>query len=176
MPAVEPRYAEALISAAENPFQAAKIGSALSDFCSSIETSPELRTFMMNPIIPAEAKKDAVKQILPENSPELAERFLCLLIDKNRLESLSGIIAEYEYRVAKNSGTIIIEVTTAQPLTQKERDEISETYRKKYGSSEAVINERVMPSLLGGIRVQIGDDRVDDTLYNRLRGLKSAIN
>ena len=55
----------------------------------------------------------------------------------------------------------------AQPLTDGERDRLAQAPRQQYGR-EVHLNEVVDPDVLGGIRVEIGDDVIDGTVASRL--------
>lgn len=176
MPAVEPRYAEGLLSAAKNPEQAAEIGKALEDFCAlTEESSVELKEFLLNPSVPAEAKKATVQKILTDSAPVYARNFLFLLIDKGRIANLRGILDDYQDKRMQLGGVLKVVVTSDRPLDEKQVDEISEKYRKKYGAEKVYTQTRIDKTLMGGVRVQIGDILTDNSLAGRLRGIKSAI-
>lgn len=175
MSAVSQRYACALLCAVKAPLNAEQIGEILKDFSDTMESSPELKFFLLNPVIPAAAKKDAIKKLLPSKTPVYVENFLCLLIDKRRLKELPSIVREYIHQIALQNGVLLIRVTSAVALTQAETNEISETCRKKHNAQKARVEVVIDKKLLGGIKVQIGDVLTDNSLSGRLRGLKSEL-
>ncbi len=175
MSAVEPRYAEALLQTAENRQQAEKIGKTIEEFSSLLQSSTDLKFFMLNPVIPIKEKKTLLKQLMQDDAPLFAQNFLMLLVDKGRLVNLTAIVDTYNRMMAQQNGVLIVRVISAKPLTQDELDEIAETYRKKHGAEQVQINVEVNAKLLGGIKVQIGDVLTDDSIYGRLQKLTTAI-
>ena len=55
----------------------------------------------------------------------------------------------------------------AQPLAQADRDRLSAALARTYGR-EVHLNVVVDPDVIGGIRVEIGDDVIDGTVSTRL--------
>lgn len=179
MPAVEPRYAEGLLTAAKNPEQADAIGKTLEDFCvltgGAEQNSVELKEFLLNPAVPAAAKKEVVQKILNEDVPVYAKNFLFLLIDKGRIANLREILDDYQDKRMRLGGVLKVVITSDRPLSEQQAGEISDMYRKKYGAEKVYTKTRIDKNLLGGVRVQIGDILTDNSLAGRLRGIKSAI-
>lgn len=174
MPTVEPRYAGALLAAAPSPQAADDIGKALEDFCGAM--TGDLHAFLLGPIVSGSVKKETIRKILTPDTPQLAVNFLLLLVDKNRLALLPGICSEYARQKAETRGTLVITVTSAQRLEEAQLTQIRDRYAKKHGASSVQVNSRVDSSLLGGVRVQVGDVLIDDSLSTRLRGLRTAMN
>ena len=58
-------------------------------------------------------------------------------------------------------------VETAMPLTDGEKAALADALSHKYGTT-VTLRETVDPRLIGGIRVYIEGDLLDDTLRHRL--------
>jgi F-type H+-transporting ATPase subunit delta len=69
--------------------------------------------------------------------------------------------------VADTAGEGVATVRVAQPLSEAERDRLKRALATQYGR-EIHLNEVVDPSVIGGVRVEIGDDVVDGTVVGRL--------
>ena len=173
MSVIAQNYAKGLLEAAGSA--AGEVATALEEFQKVFESSDELRAFIVNPVVPLEAKKGTVRQLLPENAPSVVMNFLCLLIDKRRFEFLNDIIIDFNLMKAKQDDILIIMATSAQPLTQQQQDELTSLYCKKYGKDKASLVNVVDPSLIGGLRIQVGDILTDDSVSGRLRALATAI-
>ena len=102
-------------------------------------------------------------------------RFLQLLLDKGRLAFLPNIAEEYHRIKANNRNNIRIIVRSSSPLENKTLIELRDKYQFQYGAANAEIDNIIDTSLLSGISVQIGDIRVDETLYGRLAELARAV-
>ena len=109
------------------------------------------------------------------DSGDLLSRFLRLLLDKGRLAFLPNIAEEYQSIKAKTRDMLQVTVRSSLPLEPDILEEIREKYRLQYGAAAAEVKNIVEPSLIGGVSVQIGDIRIDDTIYGRLAGLARTI-
>ena len=58
-------------------------------------------------------------------------------------------------------------VTTAVPLSPEQLERLGRTLTTQYGRSVHV-NDVVDPAVVGGIRVEIGDEVIDGTILSRL--------
>ncbi len=80
------------------------------------------------------------------------------------LSSAAGIVADA-------SDTFIATVTAAAPLDEKQLTALSSTLAAQYGR-EPRIDVRIDPSVIGGLRVQVGDEVIDGTIASRLTELR----
>jgi F-type H+-transporting ATPase subunit delta len=64
-------------------------------------------------------------------------------------------------------GEAVATVYVVQPLNDGERDRLAKVLAAQYGR-EVHLNEIVDPDVIGGIRVEIGDDVFDGTVSSRL--------
>ncbi len=70
-------------------------------------------------------------------------------------------------------GEIEVRVATAVPLTEEQRADLR-TRASSYTGKKAFLVERVDPDLLGGLVVQIGDQKVDISVARDLELLGAA--
>ena len=213
MGSLEKRYAEALLSLAENVEQADAVGSALGVLARLYQKNTEFRNFILNPVISQRVRSETLLGILellgyiktPDyndttacdeqssiesgdddiasndiasyvaNAGVMLLRFLQLLLEKGRFAFLPNIAEEYNTIKAKHRVAIHIVARTAAPLDTQKLYVLREKYKQKYGAAYAEIDNIVEPSILDEIIVQIGDIRVDDTLYGRLVALSRAV-
>jgi F-type H+-transporting ATPase subunit b len=66
------------------------------------------------------------------------------------------------------------EVTSALPLTEKEKDTVSEEIIGKIGAG-ATISFRVNPSILGGLVIRVGDKVLDGSVAGKLENLRQSL-
>jgi len=186
MGSLEKRYAEALLSLAESAPQADEIDSALNALGQMFLQNQELRDFILNPAISKQTRGETIMDILDMlnasngNEPGseailLLSRFLKLLLEKGRLAFLPNIAEEFHVIKAAHRNMLRITVRSASALDDDILDELREKYRIQYGAAQAEIENVTAPSIIGGISVQIGDVRIDDTIYGRLASLARTI-
>ena len=176
MPVIETRYAEAFLGSAKSAEAADEAGALLSDFSELWRGNEELKFFMSNPVVPDSAKKDTVVRIFSEDGLNPAfKNFIFLLIDKKRLLLIPEISGEYARLKNKYRNGIVITAWSQEALDGERLDRIREKYRIQYGASSAEIVNIVDTSLIGGVRIKIGDTLIDDSVSGRLKDLLSAI-
>ena len=72
--------------------------------------------------------------------------------------------------VAAQEGQTIATVVTAKPLPATQAERLQAALAAKYGDLK--LNQVVDPTIIGGLRVQIGDDVIDGTVASRLTELR----
>ncbi len=73
--------------------------------------------------------------------------------------------------VADEAGLAVATVITASPLTTAQLDRLRAGLAKSYGR-DLKLNVRLDPSIIGGVRVQVGDEVIDGTVATRLADLR----
>ena len=74
---------------------------------------------------------------------------------------------EYQKVAASVAGENVATVRVARALSDAERQRLADTLSRQYGRP-VHLNTIVDPDVLGGIRVEIGDDVIDGTVSARL--------
>jgi len=203
MGSLERRYAEALLSLSDNTRQADLLGSALGALGRIYVQNAEFRELILNPEVSRQTRceiflgtliklgyidGDAITERRGGRAVRLdAEtdmvtdagvmllKFLQMLLDKGRLAFLPFIADEYYLVKARHRQAINIIARSPEPLDSAALDDLRYKYMAQYGAAKAEIENIVEPSQLGGVSIQIGDMRVDETLYGRLAALARAI-
>ncbi len=100
--------------------------------------------------------------------------FLKLIVDKSHTEELKEMFYEFEdqYKAQKN----ILEAlaVTAIELTDEDIEGIKDMLTKKYNKT-IVLTTQVDPSILGGMKLYVGNVMLDASVSSKLNGLKNAL-
>ncbi len=174
MSQVAKRYAEALFQVAQSQNALAEVSADLKELAKAFETTPELVSLLQAPKISSEKKKAMVSNIL-SNAHQAVVNTLHLLIDKKRINEVSLVAEEFQALAASAQGAAVATVFSTRTLTDAERAEISAAFAKLVGMEKLEITNVIEPSLLGGIRVQIGNYIYDSTVASKLEGLKRTL-
>jgi len=98
-----------------------------------------------------------------------------LLVDKERFENIRGIVEEY-FRLADERKNILnMTIISAFPLEDVQINRIKEKYKKLYNKTDVKAKLIIDKSLIGGVKIQIGDKVIDDSIKGRLLCLKEAL-
>ena len=140
-----------------------------------LDKSAELVRFFHNPVFSAKEKQTVLGALADKLSLSHTVRNFCyLLADKGRLDSLTGIAAQYGTLLDSEKGVKRGELITAVPLDEGKRKELLAQLEKKAGC-ELALEFKVDPAILGGMRLKIGDKVLDASLMAQLSLLKDTI-
>jgi F-type H+-transporting ATPase subunit delta len=124
--------------------------------------------------IPKNRRGDILRKALAGRSDPLFLNFVQVLNGHNRLEIIRPVAAEYRELMDERARKVRVQVLSAVPLTSTERDRVTDMARKRF-NLEPVLVESVDPSVLGGLRIQVGDRMIDATVRARLESLKNKL-
>lgn len=165
---IEP-YAEALMSVAQSQNQVDKIGEDVSNLLSLLESSPDLKLFLGNPLVAAEAKKGVLQQLVGEAVHPYTMNILKLLVDRRRIGVLEGICEHFQTLMRELKQTALAEVTSAVELTEAQQESIKEKVKAISGAREVELKTKIDPDLLGGVIIKVGSQLLDASLRGQLR-------
>ena len=135
---------------------------------------PQLAALLGNPRIPVSAKRQMLRDAMPEAADE-AINLATLLIIKSRLEALAGPIAEaYRRLLDEHRGILQVEVVTAVELETAQREGMIRQLAEATGK-EVRLTPRVDEGLVGGMVIRVGDQVLDGSVRSKLRGLRRSL-
>jgi F-type H+-transporting ATPase subunit delta len=100
--------------------------------------------------------------------------FVLLLVEKGRTGQLEEIGREFERLVAAEEGRLEVELTTAVELSDEDADRLVGQIERASGRT-VVATRNVDPSLIGGLILQAGSQRVDASVRGRLDRLRHQL-
>lgn len=128
--------------------------------------APEYIRLLETPGIPSEKKRAALTELTAGAHPYLTDT-LCLLLDRSRADLIPSVLAAFLAKRREARGEVVATVETALPLTDKEKAALTAALSRKYRKT-VTLREVVDAGLIGGIRVYIGGQLLDDTFRRRL--------
>jgi F-type H+-transporting ATPase subunit delta len=105
---------------------------------------------------------------------ELVQNFVGLLFDKRREEVLRHVAEAFRLRVLADQNLAEGVVESARPLGEKEIGDLARLVGQRLGKTVRLEN-RVSPSLLGGVRVTVENRMIDGSVRGRLDGLSKRL-
>jgi F-type H+-transporting ATPase subunit delta len=166
-------YAEALLAAASERGRLAEVRDELADFVGTVGESAELRALLQNPQIEAYVKRDALAAALGD-ADELVRNFLLLVAEKGRIGEIDEIEDEFERLIAREAHVLELELTTAIELSDEEAAHAVRQIEEASGR-RVEATRRVDPSIVGGILIQAGSQRLDASVRGRLDQLRQEL-
>ena len=102
------------------------------------------------------------------------KNFLRLLVANRRLDLIGLISEQYEQYRAEEEGYIAVDVHTAYPLEDAEREQLSAVLRQSLGK-QPHLNVQVDEALIGGVLIKAGDRVIDASVRGQIQRLAKRL-
>lgn len=139
-----------------------------------LESNEKLSTFLSAPQVPLKDKSLAIKKEFSKKVDSFVMKFLLLLVEKRELWLLQDIVSNFYRLVKKNLNILEVKVITAVKINDALKEKIKSKLETVY-QKEIEIEEKVDPSLIGGITLLIGTKMIDASVKGRLTQLKENL-
>ncbi len=164
------RYATAVFSLARKAGSIDPVRGELRAASETLFGSDGLRRFFLSPVFGRKEKEALIARAFVGKLGDVASHTLLLLVRKRREALLPGIVAELDKLALAAAGKQSLEIVSARALAPNELDDIVARLGRTYGTAFDV-SSRVDPNLLGGVRITMGDRRIDGSLAGRIDDL-----
>lgn len=164
-------YAEALFKTSS-----ADVGGTAQwlDTLAAVAGNPQLLQYADNPKVTNREVYDLVTGVVREPLPQVAQNFLRTVIDNGRLAALPEVAAQFRAMKNAQSGASDAVVYSAFPIPAAQLGDVAQTLERRFGRKLNVTVQED-PSLIGGIRVVVGDEVLDTSVKARLEQMKVAL-
>lgn len=147
------------------------VESELFAFARIVAGDPELELALGSKLAPGGGKAAIVDRLLTGKAHPGTLAIVDHLVRSPRGRRIGEMLADAADVVAAAGGRRVAIVTSAVPLSAAQRDRLAAALAAQYGSA-VQLNAIVDPAVVGGVRVQIGDDVIDGTIAARLADLR----
>jgi F-type H+-transporting ATPase subunit delta len=171
---VAERYALALFEVAQKHGSSLDIEHDLREVKKVFEMTPELYNLIVSPKLSAEKRRNLINEVFNEANPFVVNT-LQLMAERKRLDEVGSLADEFVALSNDAQGIEDAKVYSTRPLTEEERASISSIFAKKIGKQSLRIENIIDPSLLGGLRLQIGNRIYDSSVSTKLARLQRQL-
>lgn len=171
---VAKRYALALFQLAKEHGQLDSIESELKIVKDIFTSSKDLRTVLESPKLSLEKKKELIKQAFSSASVYVLNT-LMILVDCHRANIIGEMAEEFIKLSYEDKGLAEAKVYSVRLLTEDERTALAETFSKKLGKKQIVIDNEIDTNLLGGLKIRVGNRIFDGSLRGKLERLEREL-
>lgn len=168
------RYARAVFALAQEQNAVDRIGKDLEMQSDAIHPDAATQAFFVAPVIDRKVKERVLREVFEGHVHELALHTLLLLVRKRREALLGELSVQYRELEMQARGTQPLTVTTALQLAPKQLHSLVEELEERYGTRFEV-TQKVDPQLIGGVRIMMGDRRIDGSVAGRLDELSRML-
>lgn len=160
-------YAVALLSIAEAEGVLDRVQDEFYAFARAIDHSEDLREALTDAALPSERKKAVIDELLGPRAHPLTATLVGFLVDAGQARRIGPIAEELAREAAHRSERTLAEVRTAVPLTDRQRERLTDALAKATGHP-VELKVDVDPSVVGGAVVRVGDEVFDGSVASRL--------
>lgn len=173
--AVEDFGVDAMMYYADATDATLQVSIELSELHSALLNLPVVRAKLYDYQATSEARVKLFREVfsgktLYKVTMRLAEHATCNLRRRRYLETIQWLINKF----SRHMGESMVTVTTATPLKKEQIKRLVEVYSAKVGR-QVHINSVVDPTVLGGMRIQVGDEVTDNTVVAQLQNLHRKV-
>ena len=140
----------------------------------AIAADPQLRQLADNPKFTAEQVLGVITGVARSALPDAARNFLRVIVENGRLDALPEVAVQFRGLVNRQQGASDAVVHSAYPMDEAALKDIASTLEKRFGRKLS-LTVQVDESLIGGVRVVVGDEVLDTSVKARLEQMKAAL-
>ena len=171
---VAKKYATALFNIVREKDMVDKAFEQFEKLDELVKKDDTLLHFLLAPHILDQQKVALLREVFTSRLDPLFLEFLLVLVHKHRIGYLHDIIEDFRGQVAEARGMIVSRITTAAPMTDDARTRLIERLQAKTGKT-IELDEKVDPSIIGGMIVILGDQIIDGSIKNKLSLLREEL-
>ncbi|NMO94556.1 F0F1 ATP synthase subunit delta [Paenibacillus lemnae] len=167
------RYARALFEVAAQQQKGLEVEEELRAVVTALDSDPDIRKFIATPNIPQSVKMDVLSKTLKGRVSEPVINTMELLLNRGRAELLGEVLNSYVKIQGESQGMADATVYSTYLLNEQEKQQVASEFGQ-LSHKKIRVNNVVDESLLGGLKVVIGDKLYDGSLAGKLERLEKS--
>ena len=168
-------YAEALFELDVQAGLTKETSEGLETVISALLQTPAYKALLASPAIPKEERLSALDSTFRGKIPDILLAILRMMVSRGHVSALNGMARDYDELARGYRGESIAVVTSAVELKEAETVALRAKLEKKL-NRKVILQCRVNPELIGGIRVEVDGRIIDGSIRNKLEEIKEVMN
>jgi F-type H+-transporting ATPase subunit delta len=164
------RYAKAILDLAKDQNSASAVNDDMKLIMNAIADNKELKSFLDNPVVKVAQKTAVLKEVFA-NTNAITTGLVDVLAENKRITLLGAVATEFTSLFDASQGFQKALVTTAIPLTDAMNAKVLAKVKELTGK-EAIIENTIDESILGGFILRVGDLQYNASIANNFNKLK----
>ena len=168
------RYGQALLTLAEKQSIQRQVADELRALVALIGRERLLKDCLDNPTIPVAAKQAILDQIMAPVCNPLTRDFAGLLVRNRRAALLAEVVQFLETRLDAEEGRVEVRVESALLMTDADQADFLRRLTQ-WLNKKVKLETAVVPELLAGITIRIGDCLIDGSCRGQLTRMRQVL-
>ena len=166
-------YAEALASTASRE----EIGkwSEQLGVLAQMASHSELASIANNPNVSQDQMAGLLLSGLKDELSPAIKNFIGLITVNHRIAALPEISKQFDEIKNSLEGSAEVLITSAFPMGEDDVKNLISSISKRFGNKSLKPTVTIDPDLIGGVRVQVGDEVLDTSVKSRLDAMRAAL-
>ena len=169
-------YAEALFRVAKegNTLTSLNAWSELVSEMAQVAANPDMKALSHNPNLPRKMIADALLSAVKSPLTQDAHNFIQMLVENGRVSLLEEIDTQFQALKNAQEGAADAAITSAFAMSGPQVEALVATLEKRFGrklNPSVVVDE----TLIGGVRVVVGDEVLDTSVRAKLHTMHTAL-
>jgi F-type H+-transporting ATPase subunit delta len=136
-----------------------------------LDEAVELNEYLNSPLVSQLAKREILTKTLQSQVNTETFKFLMVLVDRDRINLVKSVIANYLELVYETASIKTIEVSTAFPFTNSQKNTLIQKLKELTKAREIRLIINVDANLIGGFLIKTESKVIDFTIKNQLQKL-----
>lgn len=164
----------AILIGAERDGQIENVEDELFRFGRTLDANARLSTLLSDTVAPLDGRTQLLTNVLAGKASEFTDRLLQQTLRGLHGRNFEAVVPELAELAAERRGQSVAHVKAASPLSDAQRERLEGVLSRIYGRNMTVQLE-VVPEILGGLEITVGDEVVDGTIASRLASAASQL-
>lgn len=142
-------------------------------FANTVQAQPEVQSALTDQRAGTPAKKALAAAVAPARTPE-GTLLVDQIVSHPRGVEPAALAERFATALVEQSRRSIAKVTVSHPLDASRRERLGAALNRIYGR-ELTLDVTVDPQILGGIKIQVGDEVIDGSVLARVSDLDRTV-
>ena len=168
------KYAQLLYQVVVKEDDINQVSDCLNSISSILKSVPELNQLFITRRVQVQDKMNMLKNILGDKISDIVMDLMVLLMENGHMMLFGEVVKRFDYLKDKDSEIIKVQITSSSILSDDEVQRISSKIENNI-QKEVEVKTETDASIIGGIKLRVGNTLIDGAVYNRLQKLRDAL-
>ncbi len=168
-------YADALFSLALEEEKVDSMWKEVGALRDILDANPDFLKVCEHPAMTVREKEELVDKTFGEDFSKEIMGFLHVLLKKGRFNEIEKILELFDAKAKEHEKIGVVYVYTPTELTDEQKEETKKRLLETSGFETLEMNYCIDETLLGGIKIRIGDRVLDNTIRTKLDGMSAKL-